>query len=251
MVIEFNDFKSSSVKSISVKNETNTKCTTRFMSGKLLMFAKISLKSFIYSIVELLYSPEENPIVATIYEKYDIEKIYCYHILTDTDSTSIKFVIVSNADSTYPESKIRNIWFEIFFKTELNERFNKSDDFWSRLNVQRPQDKKVLGLYKVEHVNDPCYVTLAVNPKEYFEFFTSEKMNKKHKGIKKGSEGMEYDNSAERIKPLFDFDTYKMPKPDFKNVARISVKKGEMATHTLKKINFLSSTINIFIFQME
>ena len=62
---------------------------------------------------------------------------------------------------------------------------------------------------------------------------------------------MEYNNYAERIKPLFDFDTYKMPKPDFKNVARISVKKGEMATHTLKKINFLSSTINIFIFQME
>ena len=77
-------------------------------------------------------------------------------------------------------------------------------------------------------------------------------MNKKHKGIKKGSERMEYDNYAERIKPLFDFDTYKMPKSDFKNIVRISVKKAEMATHTFKKkFFFLSSTINVFIFQTE
>ena len=53
MLIVFNDYKFSSVKSISVKSKTNIKCTTRFMSGKLLMFAKVSLKSFIYSLVEL------------------------------------------------------------------------------------------------------------------------------------------------------------------------------------------------------
>ena len=52
MIIEFNDHKSSAVKLISVKNESVIKCTTRFMSGKLLMFAKLSLKSFIYTLVE-------------------------------------------------------------------------------------------------------------------------------------------------------------------------------------------------------
>ena len=62
------------------------------MSGKLLMFAKLSLKSFVYSLVELLHFPEENPIVASIYEKYKIEEIQCYQILTDTDSTSIQFI---------------------------------------------------------------------------------------------------------------------------------------------------------------
>ena len=74
MVIEFNDSQSSSVKPIAVKNETNIKCTTRFMSGKLLMFAKLSLKSFIYSVVELLYFPEENLIVASIYETTKLKK---------------------------------------------------------------------------------------------------------------------------------------------------------------------------------
>ena len=45
------------------------------MSGKLLMFAKLSLKSFVYSIFELLHFPEENPIVEAIYKKYKIDEI--------------------------------------------------------------------------------------------------------------------------------------------------------------------------------
>ena len=69
MLNEFNDLESSSVKTIAVKSQTNVKYSSRFMSGKLL-FAKLSLKSFVYSLVELLHFPEENPIVASIYEKY-------------------------------------------------------------------------------------------------------------------------------------------------------------------------------------
>ena len=90
MIIEFNEHKSSSVKSVAVKSESVVKCTTRFMSGKLLMFAKLSLKSFIYSLVELLHFPEEDPdqVVSSIYEKYKIEQILCSQVLTDIDSTS-------------------------------------------------------------------------------------------------------------------------------------------------------------------
>ena len=77
MLIEFNDSESSSVTHIAVKSNTSIKCTTRFMSGKLLMFAKLSLNSFIYSLIELLAFPEENFIVQKMYEKCNIEKIYC------------------------------------------------------------------------------------------------------------------------------------------------------------------------------
>ena len=129
------------------------------------MFTKLSLKSFIYSLVELLYFPDENPIVQSIYNKYNIEKIHCYHILTDTDSTAIQFVIISNIESTCPENKVREILFEIFSCTEIVNRFDTSDEYWKRFNVCRPDNKKTLGLYKVEHINDPCFVTLAVNPR--------------------------------------------------------------------------------------
>ena len=159
MIIEFNDHKSSAVKLISVKNESVIKCTSRFMSGKLLMFAKLSLKSFIYSLVELLHFPEENPIVAAIYEKYKIDEIRCYQILTDTDSTSIQFIVISDPSSTYQECDVRDILFEIFSKTEIRERFDKSSEFWKKFDVHVPPNEKVLGLYEVENINDPCYVT--------------------------------------------------------------------------------------------
>ena len=48
------------------------------------MFAKFSVKSFIYNLVDTFYFP--NDIVKEIYKKYQIERIICYHILTDTDS---------------------------------------------------------------------------------------------------------------------------------------------------------------------
>ena len=83
-----------------------------------------------------------------------------------------------------------------------------------------PQNQNVLGLYEVENINDPCLITLAVTPKEYIEYFKSEnwKKKQKHKGIKKGSVGMDYENFVEGIKPLYDFDTYVKPKRDTKPV---------------------------------
>ena len=67
--------------------------------------------------------------MASIYENYKIEQILCYQVLTDTDSTSIQFIIVSDPSSSYPECDVRDILFEIFSKIEICERFNKSDKF--------------------------------------------------------------------------------------------------------------------------
>ena len=154
------------------------------------------------------------------------------------DSTSIQFIVVSEPESLFPECDIRDILFEIFTKTDICKRFDKSNKFWKKFNVDCPENEKVLGLYEVEHIDDRCYVTLAVNPKEYYEYFKTVNSNKKHKGIKKGSPGMEYENYAERIKPLIDFKTYKKPKPDIKVVVIISVKKGEMSMYSIKKNKF-------------
>ena len=85
MRIEFNDRKTSSLKSIPVKSETNITCTSSFMSGKLLMFAKPSLNSFLYSLVEL----------------------FCSQVLTDTDSTSFQFIYVTDAANKSDEFRRR------------------------------------------------------------------------------------------------------------------------------------------------
>ena len=71
MRVEFNDRGSASVKSFAVKTRNEIKVTTSFMSGKLIMFAKLSLKSFIYKIADIFCFPSEN--IKEIYKKYMIE----------------------------------------------------------------------------------------------------------------------------------------------------------------------------------
>ena len=75
-------------------------------------------------------------------------KLSVNEILTDTDSTSIQFIIVSGPSSTYPECDVRDILFEI------SKRFDKSSKFWERFNIHKPNEQKVLGLYEVENIDD-------------------------------------------------------------------------------------------------
>ena len=104
------------------------------MSGKLLMFAKLSLKSFIYTLAETLYFPDAT--VTEIYKKYQIDKIICYHILTDTDSTSLLFIVISEDSSDFEESKVRGIIFKVMIKTGIYKRFDSSHLFWDNFKAQ-------------------------------------------------------------------------------------------------------------------
>ena len=79
------------------------------MSGKLLMFAKLSLKSFIYDLIETFCFPQEQ--LADLYKKYLIEKVEIFYILTDTDSTALEFIFISDLNSDVPEDKFRDIIF--------------------------------------------------------------------------------------------------------------------------------------------
>ena len=97
VVVEFNDRESASIKHFAAKKRSQVKVTSCFMSVKLLMFAKLSLKSFIYEITEIFSFSKEN--IDEIYKKYMIEKVEMFHVLTDTDSTSLKFVFILNSNS--------------------------------------------------------------------------------------------------------------------------------------------------------
>ena len=97
MVIEFNDHEAAFIKSVAVKKRSSIKVTTRFISRILLMFAKLSLKSFIYDIIETFCFPDDN--VRGIFKKYRIEWVEIFHVLTNTDSTSLKCMFISDQNS--------------------------------------------------------------------------------------------------------------------------------------------------------
>ena len=81
------------------------------MKGKMLMFSKISLKSFVYDITEIFCFPDSE--VREIYKKYEIIKTFIYLILTDTDSSSLQFTFISRITSSITEDEARNLIFEI------------------------------------------------------------------------------------------------------------------------------------------
>ena len=72
-ILDFNDRESTSIRSFAVNKKSEIKVTSKFMSGKLLIFAKPSLKSFIDLLAETFCFP--SPIVKAIYQKYQIEKL--------------------------------------------------------------------------------------------------------------------------------------------------------------------------------
>ena len=62
--------------------------------------------------------------------------------------------MILSVGSTFPESKVRDILFEIFSSTEIRKRFDKSDNFWEQFGVHMPENQKILGLYEVESISD-------------------------------------------------------------------------------------------------
>ena len=127
MVVEFNNRESASIKSFAVKNRNEIKLTTRFMLGKLLMFAKRYLKSFIYDLLETFCFPQKK--IVALNKKYLMEKVQFFHILTDTDSTVLKFI--SHPNSDLPDDKFKDITFEVIVTSKIYRRFHTSHDSYT------------------------------------------------------------------------------------------------------------------------
>ena len=236
MVVEFNDRESASIRSFTVRKRNEIKVTTQFMSGKLLMFAKLSPKSFFYELSETVCFPSKE--IADLYWKYLIEKVEVFHILTDTDSTALMFVFISDPNSDLPEEKFRYIIFEVIVTSKIYKRFDSSHEFWDIFGASAESRRKKLGYYEIENISNPCILTLTVNPKEYLEMLKNFVLNRKHKGIKKGSSGMGFENFSQRIKLLVNFDTFEKTPAEYKQVSRLTVVQGKMVKKTVAKTKF-------------
>ena len=161
------------------------------------MFPKLSLVSFIYEVLETFCFPEEN--VGEIFKKYGIKRVEINHILADTNSTSLKFLFISDPNSETPENQFRDIIFEVITTSKIHKRFDSLHEFWDKFNLRKEYKRKKLGYSEIEHIDSPCILTIAANPKEYFEMFEDKGINKKHKGIKKGSSRLGFENVSQRI----------------------------------------------------
>ena len=91
-LIDFDEEYSSSIRSIAIEKSSKINLTTRFLNGKMLMFSKVSIKSFVYDLIDVFMFPDQE--IRESYQKYQVDKCYLYQNITGTDSSSIFFVFI-------------------------------------------------------------------------------------------------------------------------------------------------------------
>ena len=132
-IIDFSDQDTASIKSLDVKTSDKIKITTHFIKGKMLMFSKISLKAFVYDLIDHFCFLDEE--VQEIYARNEILRCFFYLLLTDIDSCSIQFLFVSNLKSTITEDQTRKLVFEIIL-LKIGQRIDTSHDFYANFLCQ-------------------------------------------------------------------------------------------------------------------
>ena len=222
------------MKALDIKTNDKVKITTPFIKGKMLMFSKVSLKSFVYDIIDIFCFPDED--VKEIFDKHNIIKCFVYVILTDTDSCSLQFTFIAKLCSRISEVEARKLIFEIVL-LKKGERLDTSDEFYEQFFCRNKSIKKEVGLYEVESIDNANLVTIAVNPKECFEVFKNKAINKKHKGVKKFTPGMDLESFASRI---MDIREYTQSQKRSKQITqmRFQLKRTDMKLTTISKTQF-------------
>ena len=139
-LIDFDDQYSASIKSITIQNESKIHLTTRFWNGKMLVFSKVSVKSFVYNLIDVFMF--QNDEIKEIYKKYNINQCYLDQNLTDTDSTWMFFVFVCDLNCNVREDEARNKIFEVILKSKVFHRLDLSAEYYEKFNCQNESLRK-------------------------------------------------------------------------------------------------------------
>ena len=198
------------------------------------MFAKISLESFVYEFTEILFFPNKK--TREICDYYMIERIFPYSILTDTDSICLFFIFICKPESCAPNLVFRDVLFEVIIKNDILHRFDTSHKCWDKYNVRNENLKKRRGYFSIENIDDPCLC--SYNPKEYFEEFECQSVNKKHKGLRKRASGMEFEDYAKRINSVREIETFGQLPMEKQKRNRFTVKNNQMILEETEKSKF-------------
>ena len=126
-------------------------------------------------------------------------------------------------------------------KSKILNRLDLSHDFWKKYNVYDYSTKKQMGLFEIENIDNQNICTIAINPKEYFEKFKNRNINKKHKGVRRDTPGMNFESYAARIKNLRDDLNFDGGEKEEKIIQkRLQVKNTNMTMTSVNKVKFAS-----------
>ena len=120
--------------------------------------------------------------------------------MTDTDSGLLEFLVIAEETCDCGKREMRDILLRIFLDNDIRKRLDLSSEFFTQFGKQNPAVRKQVGLYEFENIEHGIICAICVNPKEYLELYgILFEANKKHKGVKRGTKGMDFDKYASRI----------------------------------------------------
>ena len=123
------------------------------------------------------------------------------------------FVFICDLDSNIREDQARNIIFEVMIASQIFDRLDLSAEFYDQFNCRNTKLLKQGGLFEIENIDKPNIITIALNPKEYYERFVDYTDDKKHKRLKKSTPDMDYDSYSNRLSDLTEYYSEFFQKP--------------------------------------
>ena len=72
-LIDFDEEYLNSIKSLAVKQSDRVNLTARYLKEKMLMFSKVSIKSFIYDLIDVFMFPNEE--IKKIYAEFKVDRL--------------------------------------------------------------------------------------------------------------------------------------------------------------------------------
>ena len=186
------------IKALACKKQTRVKVSTRFISTKLLINAKMSLASFTYDCIDTFCFPNDTK--HSFYNQNKVLKIIPYLLMADTDSASLMLVIILDKSRNLGVREMRKVMLKLFLETDIYYRIDSSHEFFEQFENRNKKVMKQVGLYEFENIEHGIICSINVNPKEYHELYgIMYETNKKQKGVQKGTKGMDFNNYASRI----------------------------------------------------
>ena len=85
-----------------------------------------------------------------IYLKYQVNKLYLYQDLTDTDSTSKFFVFICDLNSCVSEDKARNLIFVVMLKSKVFDRLDLLAEFYKQFSCRNEDLRKRVGFFELK-----------------------------------------------------------------------------------------------------
>ena len=78
------------------------------------------------------------------------------------------------------EDEARDIIFEVMIKSKIFDRLDLSHEYFEKFNCNTDLKKRV-GYFEIENTDKLNIITIALNPKEYYERFVDTADNKKQR----------------------------------------------------------------------